>query len=489
MADVVLVNPMGWKMINDQFPPFALMYTAILAEKEFSIKIIDQRVDKNWKQDFLRELKKDPLCVGVTCITGKQIINALEISKLAKENSNALVVWGGIHATQMTQQTLQNEYIDAVIQREGEVTFYEFMKALAKNKSFEGIKGLWYKENGRIKNNPPREFVDLNELPEFPYHLIDIRKYISKVSINKERRRSLNIITSRGCPHQCTFCHNSNEFNRCHWRSYNSENVLKHIDNVVQKYGIQDLMIIDDNYFVNPKRSAEIAKGLIDRNYDLSWNTIGASVQMLRLMDLEYLKTLKQSGLKRVLVGAESGSPRILNEVIKKGATVEQLLEVNKKLHQANIAVTYSFVSGFPTETKQDLKMTVNLLFKLKKDNPLTQYGVVKPLIVYPGTELFRLAVENGFQVPKTLSEWSKISWDDGANVILPWLTQKRRKMLNDLYYSSLLMNPNYIYINSKLFTAFSTIVLPLMKYRTKHLNYDFPVFIRSLHRFQQMFL
>ena len=58
MADIVLVNPMGWMMINDQFPPFALMYSVILAEKEFSVKIIDQRINKNWKRDLLRELKK-----------------------------------------------------------------------------------------------------------------------------------------------------------------------------------------------------------------------------------------------------------------------------------------------------------------------------------------------------------------------------------------------------------------------------------------------
>jgi radical SAM superfamily enzyme YgiQ (UPF0313 family) len=261
------------------------------------------------------------------------------------------------------------------------------------------------------------------------------------------------------------------------------------MDFLVENYKIQDFMIIDDNYFVNLNRAKEIAEGLIKRNYDLTWNTIGASVSILKLADMDYLRLLKKSGLKRLLIGAESGSPMILKDVIKKDSTIKQLLELNKKLYNAGIAVTYSFVAGFPGETKKDLKMTTSLLFRLKKDNPLAQYGVIKPLVVYPGTELFELAVRQGFKVPRSLLDWSKMSWDDGKNIPIPWLSKRRRRMLNDLYYSSLLINPDYIYINSKLFTFVARILSPLMKYRTKKLDFTFPIFLRSLHFFQQHFL
>ncbi|GAG10755.1 unnamed protein product, partial [marine sediment metagenome] len=202
MADAVLVNPSGYKLINDQTLPLGLLYTAIFAHKEFDIKLIDDRVESDWKSKLISELKKEPKIVGVTSLTGKQILSALEVSKIVKENSNALMLWGGIHASLLPKQTLENKYIDIIIEGEGEFTFYELMKALEKNKSLKEIKGLWYKKDGKINSNPKRPLLNLDTLPIPPYHLIDIKKYV-QVRKTRDYRPSINLMTSRGCPNKC----------------------------------------------------------------------------------------------------------------------------------------------------------------------------------------------------------------------------------------------------------------------------------------------
>ena len=126
MSDVVLVFPKSSfleKAMKHVYLPLALLNSVVFVEKEYSVKIIDQRIDSNWKNNLLKELKKKPLCVGVTSLTGEQIKYALEISKIVKEESDVPVVWGGAHANILPEQTLRNEYVDFVIQGEGEILF------------------------------------------------------------------------------------------------------------------------------------------------------------------------------------------------------------------------------------------------------------------------------------------------------------------------------------------------------------------------------
>ena len=97
---------------------------------------------------------------------------------MARRQGDVPVVWGGIHPTLLPEQTLENENIDIVVQGEGEETFFELVQALEKGDPLSKVKGIWYKENGEIRNTEPRPFVDLNELPPLSYHLVDVEKYL-----------------------------------------------------------------------------------------------------------------------------------------------------------------------------------------------------------------------------------------------------------------------------------------------------------------------
>ncbi|GAH55929.1 unnamed protein product, partial [marine sediment metagenome] len=216
-TDVILVYPntrIGRAFWGDIFMPISLLAVAApLVNAAHKIKIIDQRVEKNWKNLLLRYLKEEPVCVGVSCMTGPQIKYALEVSKLVRENSTAPIVWGGVHPSLLPSQSLDNDFVDIVVEGEGEETFFELFQVLNNRLPLSRVKGVWYKENGELKKNPQRPFTDLNKQPPLSYQLLDIEKY---EAVNYGNRY-FSFLTSRGCPQKCAFCYNTS-FNKGQWR-------------------------------------------------------------------------------------------------------------------------------------------------------------------------------------------------------------------------------------------------------------------------------
>jgi radical SAM superfamily enzyme YgiQ (UPF0313 family) len=468
MADVVLVQPKVGHMDSVRSRPalpLALLHAVTLIDKEYEIKLIDQRIDKDWARTLKDELKKKPLCVGITSMTGPQIGYALDTSNIVKRESDVPVVWGGLHSSFLPEQTLRNENIDMVVQGEGEVTFYKLIEALDGGKSLKGIPGLWYKEDGEIKNNPVRELLDLNELPDIPYHLIDVKKYMPRYM----GKPTFYMQTSRGCPYDCTYCYNI-IYNKRRWRALSSEETLERVRRVVNDYNPGNIYFVDDNFFIDLKRVEKILKGLID--IGINWQAQGVDIDGMDKMTDKHLRLLEESRCLRLTLGAESGSPRILN-MLKKRHTMKQAIEVNKRLKDSGIILYYSFVVGFPEETEDELRQTVELALALLKDNPNARTSPVYIFTPYPGTDMFKLAVKNGYQPPETLEGWIDYSYDT-AN--LPYPKEKRKK-LESLYISSAFLDRKFHeYDVSPFIKLLAAIYRPIAKYRTRNLFFKFMI-------------
>ena len=472
MADIILINPHGTKFVGDYTLPLALLQSSVYINEDYDVKVLDLRVKPNWEKTLLTELKKNPKFVGVSTITGPNLRSALEISKVVKENSNALVVWGGIHSTLLPGETLRHPLVDLVVKGEGEETFKELADAITQNKPLKDIKGLWYKENGKVKANPDRPMVDLNKLPKIPFDIIDdIEKY---VYINTNGERVMSYMSSRGCPQRCTFCYITG-FYKSRWTWFNSERVLDDMEYMVNRFNLGHVYINDDNFLVSIKRSTDIAQGLMDRKIDISWDVLGAHSGTVIKLTQEDIKTLDKSRCQGFLIGAESGSPRI-HKIIQKNITPQMIIDGNKKFIGTGIVPTYTFISGYPTETLEELKMTVNLLFKLWKDNKNIVPGTIKPFIPYPGTPMFDMAIEHGFKPPTTIEGWASTTWDNYLSLDIPWFTEKEKKIREDLYYSTVLMNPDYMFTRNKLFKIATSVLSPIMKMRAKNLNFTLPL-------------
>ena len=134
MVDIILINPHGTKFVGDFTLPLGLLQSAVYINENYDVKLLDLRVKPDWEKALLDELKKNTHFVGISTITGPNLISALEISKVVKENSNALVVWGGIHASLLPGETIKNPLVDIVVKGEGEETFNELADAVIHNK-------------------------------------------------------------------------------------------------------------------------------------------------------------------------------------------------------------------------------------------------------------------------------------------------------------------------------------------------------------------
>jgi len=461
---VVLVNPRTIKGIGDSTLPLGLIMAAVNLYQKYRVVIIDQKVEKDWEQRLLILLKERPICVGITALTGKQIEEGLKVSKIVKAHG-IKVVWGGVHASIQSAQTVKHQLIDYVVAGEGEESFAELVYVLASRKQVGMIAGVWSKEHGFGGERP---IVDLSKLPPTPYHLVDLKKYIKSGSYGK----AMMLCTSRGCPQRCTFCYNQS-FNRSRWRGFPQQRVLDEIKSILKLHpDIKHFEFWDDNFFANPFRAREIAEALKDLR--ITWLAVGAHIREVFNMNADYLSCLRDSGLKEILMSPESGSQKMI-DMIKKNFVLEELIVSNKRLGEYGIRPIYSYMSGLPEETDSDIKKTIDLMFRLKKDNPNITIGTCTPTICYPGTPLFKRALELGFKPPDMLEGWSKFYWGNYINLNIPWVDQKRKKMFTWMYYYTVLVNPDYFFINSKAFTFVASLLSPLAKWRLKRLCFRFP--------------
>ncbi|MFQ5924493.1 MAG: B12-binding domain-containing radical SAM protein [Dehalococcoidia bacterium] len=429
--DVILIQP------RDRFSrspaqrvwlPLGLLAVATTLDVAgYKVRIIDQRIDSDWEGSVLAELKTKPICVGVTAITGAQIWWALKASEIVKRHSDVPVVWGGVHPSLLPQQTLENPYVDIVVQGEGEETFFELVEALGNRGPLHQIKGVWYKEGGDIKQNPPRPFIDLNQQPQLSYHLVNLKKHMLSFS----GRDCLFLETSRGCPFNCAFCY-STCFHRRQWRALTPEQTLLRIKRVVDEYGVEGIAFSDDNFFTSPDRAYQILEGIVQQWPDIVWGKGDIRLDLLAQLDGDFLHLIERSGCLSLLIGVESGSQRIAN-LLRKEIDVSQAISVNRRLARYQMQPAYLFMIGIPGETETDLAETASLMLRLVDENQKATQAVAI-FVPYPGTELFDLSVQHGLPVPQKLEEWIPFSRVN-RRPDYPWLSPKRKRLVQMLSF------------------------------------------------------
>lgn len=419
MDNVLLVFP---KTGLDKYAqlPLGLLSIASTLVDDYEVEIIDQRIDEKWAEKV--ELKsRDSICVGVTSMTGVQIANAIEISKIAKKHTK--LIWGGVHPTLLPHQTLQNKYVDIIVLGEGEVTFPLLLKALKDPKRFEHIRGIGYKDSKGIHVNELRDFLDMNTVHNLPYHLLEIEKYITK---REGFKRCLSLETSRGCPHDCSFCSNPIIHKRL-WSCLNVENLIQKTKYLQNRFKLDGIVYQEDNFFVNILRVKKFCEA-IQKDINIGWKA-NCRISYLLNKDSAFLKMLEKGGCKVLQFGVESGTNRIL-KLVNKGITIEDILKVNSKLAKGDIICRYNFIVGIPTETQEEIQSTLDFIEKLQSENANLDTPFLNLYTPWPGTKLFDLSIEKGFKSPNTLDGWSKFNWNTWN---LPWLDKKTSKVLEDV--------------------------------------------------------
>lgn len=427
---VLLINPpntMPADSVRRLATPLGLLYMAAVLEKDYYVKIIDSTCDGYYDYYFSenktyityglfdKDLKEriadyQPDLVGVTCMFSAREKNALNVCRIVKRNnSDVPVVLGGLHPSLFPREMLNSGVVDYVIMGEGEFRLKNLINVLNKkdNPDFDGVA---YLENSDFRITPMQNRIgNLDGIPLPARHLIDMEKYI-KIGVPyapfPRKDRVEQILTSRGCPFRCNFCSTVNFWGR-KFRMRSVNNIIREIEELVNKYNIQEIQFADDNMTINKKRAAELFIKLKD--FNLSWCTPHGL--MPATLDEEMIKLMADSGAYQITFAIESGSQRVLKEIINKPVPpIEKIKKLTKIAHDCGIQVHAMFITGLPGETKEEIMTTLDYPFKVGFDS--VSFFVATPL---PGSELYEYCKERGY-IPANYSFMDFKS----ANIIIP---------------------------------------------------------------------
>jgi len=375
-----------YRVTGIKAPPLGLAWiAAVLEQKGHKVKIIDApTLEMGWK-DWLREVKSwHPDIVGFSMLTPMAPKGYMAAKMLKEELGNDFPVFaGGVHVTPMYKETLNNN-IDVVVLGEGELTTAEFINVIEKHgldkEKLRNVKGLAFRDDSKIVMTGMRPLIqNLDSLPLPARHLLPMDKY----TVLGKPIRVAHVMASRGCPYGCIYCMTSYFWGR-KIRFRSAKSVAEEIEYLVDKYKVEHIAFTDDELTINRRFVYELIKELKERGIEIPFSC-GSRVDHV---DREYLKFLYDNGCEALYFGVESASQETINK-IGKGIKLEQAVKVFKWVREIGGFAMGSFILGFPWETIDDMKRTVDFAIKLRPN--YAQFTVLTP---YPGTPLFDYALK-----------------------------------------------------------------------------------------------
>ena len=438
--------------------PLALIAIgSALDSSKYEVIIIDGRIENNPHQKVVQEIE-NALCFGVTSLTGNPIKDALSITQKVKTKRPELpVIWGGWHTSLFPTQTLEDEKsIDISVQAQGEITFVELVEAIDQQRSLKDIKGICYRnENHEIVRNVARPITDMNDLPKMNYDLIKVEDYFKK-----KGTRQFDYISSTGCYFRCTFCADPQVFQR-KFSAYDATRIADDIASYHEKYQFNDVNFQDETLFTYKDRIIDFAQVLKDKNINITWAGTMRADQGNRMTEEDF-EFLANAGLRRVLVGVESGSQEMM-DWLQKDIKMEHVDLCAERCKKYGIHVIFPFIIGFPDESEVSFQKSMDKAYQLGKMSPHFQTPIFyfKP---YPGTAITDKVVAHGYELPKTLLEWSEFDYIGSSG---PWVSKKKYNLVENFkFYNKLAWNKSkWIYPLKK-----------MAQYRLKNQAYQMPI-------------
>lgn len=459
--------------------PLSLLYAAIDSIKAgFEISIVDVRLNpQNWEKDIALKMSTDTIIVGLSVMTGAPIKNALEISRWIKTKyPDIKVVWGGAHATFNGQEILTEPGVDYALAGYGSMPLARLARYLRGDSEvphLSKIPGLLYRGNGKVLIVPPESKFELTDYRDIPYYLIESNLDQYGQLDNKDRIFSMYSVM--GCPYKCTFCSSPAQYKnfKKKYEYLSPQDVADHIEYVHNKYGASYIYFIDDDSFVNLSHVEGIIDEINRRGLKVKLGFRGARINEIKKMSDEYLSKLAEAGTNIMHIGAESGSQKTL-DLIKKNCTVEDIIEVNKKMaRHPEIKTAYNWIVGLPGETLDDLRRTQKLMMRLIKDNHSALIFIPNKFRPLPGTVLYELALKYGYRKPKRLEDWKDIEAEGDYRP--PWYTRKVLEQINMMQVASFFIDNKIIKLKTgntvkfKLLRFLAVLYSPIVKFRFKY--------------------
>ncbi len=443
--EILLINPPisgkrgCLKYVNGLYPSLGLAYIAAVAENAGNEVCIIDCAAMNYSSEVLFRLVKrySPELIGMQTLC-YNINDCLEAAKGIKEFSPEVkIVFGGVQASLFPIEICKEENVDFVIAGEGEVTFENLLGALKGRRYLADVTGLTWKEDGEIIQNPPRQLIqNLDTLPFPAWHLFPLNRYHSTAQLRG--RTTAHLITSRGCPYKCAYCAAPKIFGRTS-RHFGTERIIKEIVYLRDRYGVDAIQFYDDNFTIDRHKVIDLCERLVNMKLDMPWSCLSR----VDMIDKGLLKKMKKAGCYQIFYGVESGSQRLLH-LIKKNITLEQIRETFRITKEAGIEAMASLIMGLPTETEEESRQTADIAIEIDAD-----YAIWAPLGLFPGSDLFDIAVSQGRLVDSNgrylVADWGKLIKNNDSIYLSKTMPLDSLNRMINRAYKRFYLRPVYI--------------------------------------------
>jgi len=388
---VLLLRPAAEKKSMARVLPLGLLAIgSVLKRAGHQVKILDLRISNSPDEELDAVMNSfDPQVVGIGVMTIECKYGFIDAAKVKKINPDVTVIFGGPHCSHEPQFILNDSNVDLMVSGEGDLTIVELIETLEKGKDVACVPGIAYKKNGSYLRTAERPVIrDLDTIDQ-EYDLIDLERYFNFQSSMDffpvfRNKRFIPLVTSRGCPFKCTYCHDIFD-KSIQYRS--PEAVVNEIEYLIKVYGIREFHIVDDVFNVNMKRAKIVLDAIIKRNLNIHIsfpNGLRAD-----FFDDELIDKMQRAGVYRMALGIESGSQRI-QDMIKKDLDINIIYDVVEKLTSSRMSVHGFFMLGFPSETREEMKETIDFACDLGLTT--ANFSLVIP---NPGTDLRQTFIES----------------------------------------------------------------------------------------------
>ncbi len=435
-------------------PPLGIGYVAAMMEKSsHEVRILDAhvlRMTPSQIVSYLEDYKPDLL--GLTFTTENRF-EAFRTAALARNTlPRSHICGGGPHASLAAEDTLEGiRAFDSMIIGEGELTLPELADALeagGTDRDLSHVNGIVFRAgDGTLSRTAPRERIpELDDIPFPARHLYpSTEAYNFKFDVpGKGLLQFSNLMTSRGCPANCNFCATPKTWGR-KVRMRSPENIMAEIDEMVEKYGAEALWFFDDTFNSSPKRVEKLCRLLKERQYNLPW----FCEVRVDFLSRDLLETMKDAGCYTIGFGVESGSQRILDDVIGKNLKLEKVHQAYEWCREVDVIANPFFIISHPTETWDEARQTLDMIRDFKEGAHVSMAF----LHVYPGTALEATARSNG-TLPadfkwyqenrsdiRTLASaqgnvpifLDKLSWSQISDILFEWAEMQNYSVLRKI--------------------------------------------------------
>jgi radical SAM superfamily enzyme YgiQ (UPF0313 family) len=425
------------------YPIYLAYAVALLKRSSFDAKGVDA-VFNEWDIGrFVREMQSMKPGAVLLEVSTPSIDCDLETAKRLKEIlPGTMLVFCGPHATYFSEEIIrEHAFVDAVIRGEFEFAFKEICEALREKRSFSGIKGITYRDNaGGVKRAEDRPLLeDLDKLPWPDREDFPIGRYQQAFYCG---RKTALMVSSRGCPFQCTYCLWPSTLTHRRYRIRDQKKVVDEIKFLIKKEGIDEVFFDDDEFIINKKKVLDFCREMIRRGIRIKWHCMGR----VDIVDGELLGMMKEAGCYQIFYGFESGSEKILKS-LKKGITKAQIRRAVGLTKKAGIVCGGSFILGTPEESWETLKETTGFAKSLGSD--WVQFALCSP---FPGTPMYEEAKRSGLL---EASSWSDFDGSKGPIVRTKYLSRKDLEGVQRKAYLSYYTAPAVIWANLRSVRSF----------------------------------